>query len=279
MNAISMNPSAQAQPSLIYRKMIDLMCEIGPVSKDQKNIAQGFKFRGIDQFINALHPALAKHKVFMAPRCVSDSHEMREVVRSNGKTGIDKHTHLTMEYAFYAEDGSSVVIGPIPAEGLDSGDKSTTKALSAALKYALIQTFSIPTEDMSESDSDSPEIQPGHAPQPQGFIQPQPLPRPQAVASGQFTHDRKPSEAQLKRLFAISKTANVLHEDVKAFIYSQWNRESSKDLSLAEYDQLCQMIQAGELGSNTAAVPPAIAAIQPDESASHWFKNDPRNVK
>ena len=32
------------------------------------------------------------------------------------------------------------------------------KALSAALKYALIQTFSIPTEDMAEADLDSPEI-------------------------------------------------------------------------------------------------------------------------
>ena len=63
-----------------------------------------------------------------------------------------------MEYDFYAEDGSKVTVGPIPAEGLDSGDKATNKALSAALKYALIQTFSIPTEDMAEADLDSPEI-------------------------------------------------------------------------------------------------------------------------
>jgi hypothetical protein len=63
-----------------------------------------------------------------------------------------------MKYHFYAEDGSTVSVGPVPAEGLDSGDKATNKALSAALKYALIQTFSIPTEDMAEADLDSPEI-------------------------------------------------------------------------------------------------------------------------
>jgi hypothetical protein len=63
-----------------------------------------------------------------------------------------------MEYDFFAEDGSKVTIGPIPAEGLDSGDKATNKALSAALKYALIQTFSVPTEDMAEADLESPEI-------------------------------------------------------------------------------------------------------------------------
>ena len=144
--------------SLIYKKMSEVMKDIGAVTKDQKNTAQGFKFRGIDQFVNALYPALVKSGVFMAPRCVSEVHELKEVIRSSGKTGIDKHVTIMMEYDFFAEDGSKVTIGPIPGEGLDSGDKATNKALSASLKYALIQTFSIPTEDMAEPDKDTPEI-------------------------------------------------------------------------------------------------------------------------
>lgn len=134
------------------------MSEIGTVSKNQKNQAQGFKFRGIDQFINALYPALLKHGVFMTPRCTSETHELKDVTRGSGKAGVDKHVSIMMEYDFYAEDGSKVTVGPIPGEGLDSGDKATNKALSASLKYALIQTFSIPTEDMAEADLDSPEI-------------------------------------------------------------------------------------------------------------------------
>ncbi len=94
----------------------------------------------------------------MAPRCVSEQHELKEVTRGSGKAGVDKHVTIMMEYDFFAEDGSKVTVGPIPAEGLDSGDKATNKALSAALKYALIQTFSIPTEDMAEADLESPEI-------------------------------------------------------------------------------------------------------------------------
>lgn len=144
--------------ALIYKKMNEVMKDIGVVTKDQKNAAQGFKFRGIDQFVNALYPALCKHGIFMAPAVVSEMHELKEVTRSNGKAGIDKHVHLQVNYTFYAEDGSSVVIGPIAAEGLDGGDKATNKALSAALKYALIQTFSVPTEDMAEADLESPEI-------------------------------------------------------------------------------------------------------------------------
>ena len=91
----------------------------------------------------------------MTPRCTKEEHELKEVVRSSGKGGVDKHVTLMMEYDFFAEDGSKVTVGPLPAEGLDSGDKATNKALSAALKYALIQTFSVPTEDMAEADLDS----------------------------------------------------------------------------------------------------------------------------
>lgn len=143
---------------LIYKKMSDVMKEIGYVGKDQKNVQQGFKFRGIDQFVNSLYPALTKHGVFMTPRSVSYTQEIKNVVRSSGKEGVDKHVAIMMEYDFYAEDGSKITVGPVPAEGLDSGDKATNKALSAALKYALIQTFSIPTEDMAEADLESPEM-------------------------------------------------------------------------------------------------------------------------
>lgn len=140
----------------IYKKMSEVMKEIGAISKDRVNTQQNFKFRGIDQFVNALHPALIKNGVFMTPRCIKEEHEIREVVRSSGKNSIDKYVSIQMEYDFYAEDGSKLTVGPVPAEGLDSGDKATNKALSAALKYALIQTFSIPTEDMEEGDSVSP---------------------------------------------------------------------------------------------------------------------------
>lgn len=142
----------------IFKKMNSVMKEVGFVAKTNKNNVQGYRFRGIDNFVNALYPALVNNGVFMVPRLVNEEHEIREVTRNSGKVGNDKFVTIHMEYDFYAEDGSSVTIGPIPAEGLDSGDKATNKALSAALKYALIQTFSIPTEDMAEADFDTPEI-------------------------------------------------------------------------------------------------------------------------
>jgi len=155
--------------------MNDVMRDIGFVGKDQKNAAQGFKFRGIDDMINALYPCLVKHGVFITPRSVRFDQELKEVTRSSGKNGVDKHVAIMMEYDFFAEDGSKVTVGPIPAEGLDSGDKATNKALSAALKYALIQTFSVPTQDMAEADLETPEI---------GSTKPQQEEKPKVVKSG-----------------------------------------------------------------------------------------------
>lgn len=153
-----------SESKLIFKKMSSVMKSIGHVGKDQKNLAQGFKFRGIDQFVNALHPALIEHGVIVTMDVLDKKEEIREV-NKNGSVRLDKHVSLTMKYTFHAEDGSSVS-STVASEGLDTGDKATNKALSAAFKYALIQTFSVPTEDMEDSDRTSPEIGGG-----QGIVQ------------------------------------------------------------------------------------------------------------
>lgn len=135
----------------IYGKMLAVKRDLGHVGKDQKNTGQGWKFRGIDQFLNTLKPILDRHGVGMLTKC----HQSSETFQTNEKTGkTSKNTRLMMEYIFFAEDGSQVS-SFMPAEGVDPGDKGTNKALSAALKYCLIQTFSVPTEDIAEGDLDN----------------------------------------------------------------------------------------------------------------------------
>lgn len=142
---------------LILKKLNLVMKDIGAIGKEGTNTSQGYKFRGIDQLLNAAHPVLVKHGVVIIPEVLSSTVEMRDVTRSNGKAGVDKHVQLRVKFSFYAEDGS-VVSAVTEGEGLDSGDKATNKAMSGALKYALIQTLSIPTEDMADADLDSPEL-------------------------------------------------------------------------------------------------------------------------
>ena len=59
---------------------------------------------------------------------------------------------------FSAEDKSHIQV-TILGEGMDTGDKSVNKALSAAFKYACFQLFCIPTEELHDSEEDHYEVE------------------------------------------------------------------------------------------------------------------------
>ncbi len=61
--------------------------------------------------------------------------EVTERESANNRTLI--YTALIVAYTFYAPDGSNVG-AVVFGEAMDSGDKSSNKAMSAALKYALL---------------------------------------------------------------------------------------------------------------------------------------------
>ena len=139
----------------IFESINAVMKDCGFIAKDSKNQQQNYKFRGIDAVMNALNPALIKNKVFVVPEVLEQSREER----TTSKGGLLIYSVVKVKYKFYAEDGSCVeacVVG----EGMDSGDKATNKAMSAAFKYACFQTFCIPTEEMKDSEDDSPEPAP-----------------------------------------------------------------------------------------------------------------------
>lgn len=130
------------------------MEEVGSVTKSKKNTSgQPFMYRGVDDVMNALNPAMVKNKLFIVPEVLEQLREDRTT--KNGGNLI--YSICKIRYTFYAEDGSNipaVVIG----EAFDSGDKATNKAMSIAFKYACFQVFCIPTEEMKDPDSESHEL-------------------------------------------------------------------------------------------------------------------------
>lgn len=128
----------------IYESIAAIQADIDFIGKNrQTETGQKFKYRGVDQVLNTLHPLFAKYKVFAVP-------EVLEVLNREWKTtqkgGIVVYQTVKVKYTFYAEDGSNVsavVIG----EAMDSGDKASNKCMSVAYKYACFQILSIPTEE------------------------------------------------------------------------------------------------------------------------------------
>lgn len=136
----------------IYQSITKIMEEVPSIGKTQRNKTQGFMYRGIDDVMNALQPLLAKNKVFIVPEILEQTREER----TTSKGGNSIYSICKIKYKFYAEDGSSVEAITI-GEGMDSGDKATNKAMAIAMKYALFQVFCIPTDEMKDPDSETPE--------------------------------------------------------------------------------------------------------------------------
>jgi hypothetical protein len=123
------------------------------ISKDRNNSQQGYKFRSIDDVYNKLSPILARAGLVILPRVIS-----RELVeRTTVKGSILFYTTVQVEFDFISShDGSKHTIS-VFGEAMDSGDKSTNKAMSAAYKYAAFQSFCIPTEGDNDADQTSQE--------------------------------------------------------------------------------------------------------------------------
>jgi hypothetical protein len=140
----------------IVESIAAIMAEVGAIGKNKTNQQQGYAFRAIDDVVAELQPLLAKHQLVMIPSVLEAS---RERVETRSGAAMFS-TWLKVKHTFLAPDGSSVEAVTM-GEAMDAGDKSTNKAMSAALKYALTETFLIPTH---ESDRDTEEHSPELAP-------------------------------------------------------------------------------------------------------------------
>ena len=124
------------------------MSEVG-IKKAGENKAQNYKFRGIDDVYNALSSVISKHGLCILPAMLERNCEER---MSNKNSAL---FYVTVKARFdlvSAIDGSSHSIFTY-GEAMDSGDKATNKAMSAAYKYACMQAFCIPTEGDNDADA------------------------------------------------------------------------------------------------------------------------------
>lgn len=122
--------------------------------KTQQSGGASFSFRGIDDVLNALSPLLAEQKLCIFPRVTNRA----SVERQTKSGGALFYTTVNAEFDFVsAVDGSKHTAATI-GEAMDSGDKSTNKAMSIAYKYAVFLTFCVPIEGTPDADGEVYEI-------------------------------------------------------------------------------------------------------------------------
>lgn len=134
----------------IYKAINAIQGELAKIgiSKGRKNKEQGYSFRGIDDVYGALAPLLAKYEVCVFP------HVQERIVheRTTAKGTVLFYTTLKVEYELVSAQDGSIQTCSAYGEAMDTADKSTNKAMSAAYKYMCLQVFCIPTEGENDAD-------------------------------------------------------------------------------------------------------------------------------
>jgi len=169
------NTNTNSQRPLIYERIASIMAEVPAIGKNNHNKELPYRFRGIDDVYNYLHPLFVKHQVFTTSEILNNS---REVWTTRNGTIMIEFT-LQVKYRFTAIDGSCIETETM-GQAMDSSDKASNKAMSMAHKAAILQIFMIPTVDMEEPDATTPEpqargySQPTHTQQPPHYSEPRP---------------------------------------------------------------------------------------------------------
>lgn len=142
----------------IYESIAAIQADVDFIGKDKTTQSGSkFKYRGVDQVLNTLHPLFAKHKVFAVPEVLEILTREERATNSGSKVLYEV---LKVKYTFYAEDGTSVS-AVVVGEAMDSGDKVSNKCMSVAYKYACFQLLSIPTEEtMADPDDSNEQLKP-----------------------------------------------------------------------------------------------------------------------
>ena len=139
------------------------------IAKSRSNEVDDYKYRSIDDVLDRLAPLLAKHKLCALPRAL----ERTVTERIDEQNHPLLHVALRVEFALTSvKDGTSHTVEAY-GEALDGGDKATAKAMSAAYKAAMVQTFCIPVSGAEDADRTSHRLRPKtHSPEPlQGWPQ------------------------------------------------------------------------------------------------------------
>jgi hypothetical protein len=155
----------RAQPSLLTRspvhgnypdfaqlnlrqKLAEVRRRIGYIQKRGFNERNNYSYVTAADLAGAVGDILAELGVVIIPRLDSITYEPNPA----GRTEVARSAQVVMAYTFTDVDSGEEITTKVAGQGLDSGDKAPYKAMTGALKYALLQSFLLATGDDPEEE-------------------------------------------------------------------------------------------------------------------------------
>ena len=146
--AITIREFAAVSAPSVYAAINAITAELAKngIAKSRTNEVDDYKYRSIDDVLDRLAPLLARHGYAFSRRRSSGA----VTERSDEQDRLLLHVALEVAFTLTSvDDGSSHKVEAY-GEALDGGDKATAKAMSAAYKAAMVQTFCIPVSGAEE---------------------------------------------------------------------------------------------------------------------------------
>lgn len=130
----------------IHTKLSAILKAVGYIEKTGTNASQGYKYVQAAAVADKIRNEFAERGLTMIPENIE--------VTESGLTPSGKQALVTLRITWKitdSESGESVTFQSV-GSGSDSTDKAVYKAMTGALKYALLLGFLIPTGDDPENE-------------------------------------------------------------------------------------------------------------------------------
>lgn len=129
----------------IHEALLAVRHEVGAIGKGSFNDFHKFRFRGIEEILNKVGPALLSNGVNVAPEL--RSLDSRDITTEKGKKNREVTVIVAYHYrtADWQRDGDPEFVAVVPGESSDGGASAVSKAMSVAMRIAHLQALQIPT--------------------------------------------------------------------------------------------------------------------------------------
>ncbi len=132
----------------LRQKLAEVRRRIGYIQKRGFNERNNYSYVTAADLAGAVGDILAELGVVIIPSLESITYESG---RGNGAE-MARSAQVVMAYTFTDVDTGEAITTKVAGQGLDAGDKAPYKAMTGALKYALLQSFLLATGDDPEDE-------------------------------------------------------------------------------------------------------------------------------
>lgn len=200
----------------LHQRILAIMGEVESIQKTSKKQGLQYDYIAHDTVTGVLHPQLVKHRITIFPEVIDKKHD-------------GNRCELVVRFRFFnADNPSDYMDVSTVGYGIDSQDKGPGKAMSYAMKTALLKLFVLESGEPDNEADQTTKHQPDN----------RKITKALAEATGII------SEAQRKRLFAISKKYDWPASAIKSLLAKE-GFDSSKDITTAKYKDIIDILEHG----------------------------------